>query len=101
MNYDSWLKIFTFLETERHSNIFNSKYTFQIAFIIYKAYIEKRENLIIEDIVNSHVLTCSDCAARSFVHQLVQMHYISMVEHPTDKRKKVIKCQNKLVAAFE
>ena len=101
MNYDDWLKIFKFLETEHHSNIFNAKYTFQIAFIIYQAHMLESENLIIEDVVNSPVLTCSDCAARSFIHQLTQMSYISMQPHPNDKRKKIIKCENKLISAFK
>ena len=101
LSYQTWLSIYNFLDSNRHVNIFNSKYTFQIAFMIYNSWKNKSEKLITEDIINNTGLTCSDCAARSFIRQLGEMNYIIMEPHPNDKRKRVIKCQMKLVSIFE
>ena len=101
LTYETWLSVYNYLNHDLHSNIFNSRYTFQISFMIYMSWKNKSENLIIEDVVNNTALSCSDCAARSFIHQLVQMSYIKMESHPDDKRKRVIKCQIKLVSVFE
>ena len=101
LSYETWLSIYNFVDSNRHENIFNSKYTFQIAFMIYMSWKNKSENLIIEDVVNNTALSCSDCAARSFIHQLEEMNYIKMESHPDDKRKRVIKGQKKLVSVFE
>ena len=101
LTYENWLSIYNFLDGNRHEFIFNSKYTFQIAFMIYMSWKNKSENLIIEDVVNNTALSCSDCATRSFIHQLEQMSFITMEPHPNDKRKRVIKCQLKLVSVFE
>ena len=99
--YETWLSVYNYLNHDKHRDIFNSRYTFQIAFMIYMSRKNKSENLIIEDVVNNTVMLCSDCAARSFIHKLRQMNYIKMESHPGDKRKKLIKCQLKLVSVFE
>ena len=101
LTYENWLSIYNFLDGNQHENIFNSKYTFQIAFMIYMSWKNKSESLITEDVINNTALSCSDCAARSFIHQLVQMSFITMESHPDDKRKRIIKCQIKLVSVFE
>jgi hypothetical protein len=101
LSYETWLSVYNFLESSRHENIFNSKYTFQIAFMIYMSWKNKSEKLITEDVINNTGLTCSDCASRSFIHQLEEMNYVKREPHPNDKRKRVIKCQLKLVSVFE
>ena len=99
--YETWLSVYSYLNNHPISFIFNSRYTFQIAFMIYMTWKNKSENLIIEDVVNNTALSCSACASRSFIHQLEEMNYVKREPHPNDKRKRVIKCQLKLVSVFE
>ena len=99
----NYLKIWSFVDsylTTADSNIFNTRYAFQIAFKIYSSH-SQNIHFITEDIVSDKRLACSTCAARSFIHQLYDNKYIKYQAKDTDKRKKLIIPTERLISAFE
>lgn len=97
--YNIWRFVYEYLK-DADSNLFNTKYTFQIAFKIYSSH-TRNIHYITEDLVNDNILACSPCAARSFLHQLHDNEYIKYKPKNSDKRKKIIIPTKRLISASE
>ncbi len=97
--HNIWKFVYDYLK-DADSNLFNTRYSFQISFKIYSSH-ASNIHYITEDLVNDDTLACSPCAARAFLHQLYDNKYIKYESTNKDKRKKIIIPTNRLISAFE
>lgn len=100
MNYHNiWKFVYDYLK-DADSHLFNTRYSFQIAFKIYSSH-ASNIHYITEDLVNDNTLACSSCSARSFLRDLHDNEYIEYKPTNSDKRKKIIIPTKRLISAFE